>query len=324
MSGRKKGQGKGLEESMLAAAKAGWSGVLDGASEAEVQAVRDKYPEIFKVQLKPFARPHLQRLKPFDRSDGLPGAVRQTRLSGDAPARTPVDATVCEGVDAPGESSDDLEDQVLRYGISTAAAASRDNREREWFTERYAVREGIIRDILMRLQLSRPKLDVFADESNRRMERWYGPGGEVEDAFSVSWHHVHVGGLMWMNPPYSALEKTIKKVIEDGAEAIMVLPDWRSTQWWKDIQKYVRRRYWYPPGVKVFELSDSDFNAGTRWGVWAYYVKGHCPREVNDEEFIVPDKEYIAGELEGTHQKTSSRRRRQQRKAAAKYWQGWE
>ena len=123
-----------------------------------------------------------------------------------------------------------------------------------------------------------------------------------------------------MNPPYSRLDDTMEKVIQDGAEAIMVLPDWRSTSWWEDIQPYVLRRYWYPPGKKIFELEGSSFDEGTRWGVWAYYVNVEAAQQKQDEDWLEPDKVYTAEVLEGTHQKTRSSRRRQQRKAAARYW----
>jgi hypothetical protein len=98
-------------------------------------------------------------------------------------------------------------------------------------TERYAVRQGILNDILMRLRLPMPDLDVFADGQNARMAWCDGSDGEVADAFEAHWG---LGsGLLWMNPPYSALEMAVQKVISDGAEAIMVLQDWRSTRWWK-------------------------------------------------------------------------------------------
>ena len=74
----------------------------------------------------------------------------------------------------------------------------------------------------------------------------------------------------------------------------------------------------------MFELSDSEFKARTRWGVWAYYVQGQSPRteeEEEKEEFIDPNKEYGPEELEGTRQKTRSSRRRQQRKAESRWWQ---
>lgn len=44
-------------------------------------------------------------------------------------------------------------------------------------------------------------LDAAANESNHKVDRWFGPGGEHEDALEegLSW----VPGNVWLNPPYS-------------------------------------------------------------------------------------------------------------------------
>jgi hypothetical protein len=49
----------------------------------------------------------------------------------------------------------------------------------------------------------------------------------------------------------------------------MVLPDWRSEDWWQRIQQYVVKKYYYRQGTKVFELPGKEVQ-GTPWGVWAY------------------------------------------------------
>ena len=288
-----KGKGKGLEQLMLEAARHGWSGVPVWASDKEVEEVKKKHPLIFHDPER-----DCQRLIAFNRT-----------------VRLQQDASVPEDNDA--HSSDyDEEDCVLQHGVSTVAAAGK---ARHWVSERYAVRNGIINDILMRLQLPRPEVDVFADKKNKKMARWFGPGGEVEDAFEVDWSQQ---GLMWMNPPYSELGKTVRKIIKEKGSAIMVLPDWRSRTWWKDIQRFVVRRYWYPPGTKIFELEGSDFDAGTKWGVWAYYVDCKEEHAGEDDDFIQPGKVYRCEVLDGTHQDTTSSRRRRRRKAVQKYWQG--
>lgn len=46
-------------------------------------------------------------------------------------------------------------------------------------------------------------LDAAANEINHKCERWFGPGGEFEDALAneAEWP-VHEGNI-WLNPPYS-------------------------------------------------------------------------------------------------------------------------
>ena len=44
-------------------------------------------------------------------------------------------------------------------------------------------------------------LDAAANESNHKCERWFGPGGDVENALTAEWPLEH--GNIWLNPPYS-------------------------------------------------------------------------------------------------------------------------
>ena len=44
-------------------------------------------------------------------------------------------------------------------------------------------------------------IDAAANQRNHKVDRWYGPGGEVEDALSVMWPRDE--GNIWLNPPYS-------------------------------------------------------------------------------------------------------------------------
>ena len=90
----------------------------------------------------------------------------------------------------------------------------------------------------------------------------------MEDSFAVDWGKET---FMWMNPPYSRLDETINKAVDEKIRAIMILPDWRSENWWKKIQPFVVKRYYYAKGSLVFELPNQDV-AGTPWGVWAYKV----------------------------------------------------
>jgi len=46
----------------------------------------------------------------------------------------------------------------------------------------------------------KPTLDAFADEGTRVLERWWGKGGEKENAWKESWDSSK-HGCLWMNPP---------------------------------------------------------------------------------------------------------------------------
>ena len=58
-----------------------------------------------------------------------------------------------------------------------------------------------------------------------------------------------------MNPPYSMLDKVVHKPPEDGASAILVVPDWPHRLWWRRLQGVVTTALFFPRGHRVFELS---------------------------------------------------------------------
>ena len=62
-------------------------------------------------------------------------------------------------------------------------------------------------------------LDLAANETNHKVDRWLGPGGEHEDALAVSWTDYLTQGNLWLNPPYSrALQPLfIQKAAEEVA-----------------------------------------------------------------------------------------------------------
>ena len=86
--------------------------------------------------------------------------------------------------------------------------------------EDYAVWREVFEDILLGLGVPDLPVDAFATETNHLCSVWWGPGGEHEDAFAQSWK----GQFLWMNPPYSMLDKVVHKLAEDGASAILVCP----------------------------------------------------------------------------------------------------
>lgn len=64
-------------------------------------------------------------------------------------------------------------------------------------------------------------LDLAADEINHKCPRWYGPGGEVEDALMVDWRPLLHEGNLWLNPPYSRkLQKLFITKAKNAASAV--------------------------------------------------------------------------------------------------------
>ena len=203
---------------------------------------------------------------------------------------------------------------LLKQGVSVISVPERQESPEKWVTEKYAVRQGIVNDIKMRLKVQ-PQVDGFAEESNHRFEEWWGPGSrsEVEDAFKTSWAG---GRLLWLNPPFSVLDQVVKKVRDDAAKVVLICPDWRTRWFWKALQKHVVRRHYYPAGTWVFELPAKTVPA-VKWGVWAYYLDGAVDNGA-DEELFEAGREYAGAELDGTMQNTKSRRRRKRARGPKK------
>ena len=128
-----------------------------------------------------------------------------------------------------------------------------------WDTERYKVRDEIYLDILYRLGVGHPEIDAFADDDGMYvLERFWGKGGEAEDAFKQDWRQ----HFLWINAPFFKMPEVVDKVIEDRAEAIMLVPDWRKQNWLKRLMRFVKNRHYYAEGMRIFDKTWS-----TRWGV---------------------------------------------------------
>ena len=150
--------------------------------------------------------------------------------------------------------------------------STRKKRSDYWDTERYQVLPEMVEKILTQLEVT-PTLDAFADPETHILPRWWGEGGECLDAFQTSWLQ-EVVGCLWANPPFSVLKNVVQKIVQDGAQMVLICPDWRYLKWWKQVQGLVVKEFFIPKGTKVFRSPDKENLRSTRWGVWAYLVDG--------------------------------------------------
>lgn len=87
--------------------------------------------------------------------------------------------------------------------------------------------------------------------------RYYGPGGERDDALTGVWE---VRGPVWLNPPYSAVgpfvQMAVRSVLADACPRVDLLVAVRSdTAWWQDAFEYFsevrllrgRVKFWLEP-----------------------------------------------------------------------------
>jgi len=70
-------------------------------------------------------------------------------------------------------------------------------------------------------------IDAAANASNHLLPRWYGPGGEREDALAQPWEPMQ---RYWVNPPYARgvqyrfVQHAIASAVGDGSLVVLLLP----------------------------------------------------------------------------------------------------
>ena len=77
-----------------------------------------------------------------------------------------------------------------------------------------------------------PVLDIFASTLNHQVPKYFSwtldPQAVGMDAFSVNWNK----GLLYMFPPFSLIQKFLRKIIEDKATVLSITPVWQSRPWY--------------------------------------------------------------------------------------------
>mmetsp|Transcript_10090 Transcript_10090/g.40913 ORF Transcript_10090/g.40913 Transcript_10090/m.40913 type:complete len:468 (+) Transcript_10090:716-2119(+) len=75
-------------------------------------------------------------------------------------------------------------------------------------------------------------VDRFAGHQSallaRFNSRWWCPGAEAVDTFSVSW----AGANNWLHPPNALITRVVAKLHGDQARGTLVVPRWTAAPWW--------------------------------------------------------------------------------------------
>ena len=75
-----------------------------------------------------------------------------------------------------------------------------------------------------------PTVDAFSEEATSRFSRWWGPRSpEAKDAFAQPWG----GEVLWANPPFSAYNAILYKLVADGGHAVLIVPEWKTQDFLK-------------------------------------------------------------------------------------------
>ena len=77
-----------------------------------------------------------------------------------------------------------------------------------------------------------PNVDLFASRINYKCEKYVSylpdPGAYAVNAFHISWE----GMCFYAFPPFCIIQKVLKKIREDKATGLIVVPYWPTQPWW--------------------------------------------------------------------------------------------
>ena len=97
-------------------------------------------------------------------------------------------------------------------------------------------------------------VDRMATRANRRLQRYNSvssvdPEAESFSAFAVDWSEVDIS---YCFPPFALIPRVLQHIRECRAKAVVVVPDWPSQAWWRDLVS-MSVAWWYFPEREVFE-----------------------------------------------------------------------
>ena len=98
------------------------------------------------------------------------------------------------------------------------------------------------------LGLPPPNFEAFASNLNHRLERWCSrwvePGAAAVDFFT---YHGRPGDILWANPPFGLLLKTLLQITVLEMPAYLVIPHWSEQPWWQPAWMYAQSYLRLPP-----------------------------------------------------------------------------
>lgn len=92
----------------------------------------------------------------------------------------------------------------------------------------------------MRLGVSDPQEDVVAHART---------DSDIDRVLQQDWQG---RGLLWCNPPLKFLAQVIDNVVEQGVEAIIIVPHWTRQRFFEMAVKYTQRTHYYNKATLIF------------------------------------------------------------------------
>ena len=113
-----------------------------------------------------------------------------------------------------------------------------------------------------------PTVDAFASRQNQRFPRFWD---SKQNAFSKDWS---LEDLLWINPPFDKIKEVVHKLEADEATAIVVVPEWKDTTWWRKLQRLVVDSFLFNKEEPIFLREGVVLMKPPSWRTWAFLVHG--------------------------------------------------
>ena len=137
----------------------------------------------------------------------------------------------------------------------------------------YKVHPKIRTELLQKLGVDRDhiKIDVFASPADAQEKLFMS---EQNSAWCYDWHKLSAnGGILWANPPFNELRKTVVKACLEPCRMVLVAPAWKKGDWKEILAKITVKQEFFEPHQPIFERNkDHGLLAGRHWGVHIYFL----------------------------------------------------
>ena len=141
-----------------------------------------------------------------------------------------------------------------------------------FLTEEYAIKFSFLSEISEKFGINIEDYhEGFASQTNHRLGTFWT---KQDNSFSKSWQ----GLRLYLNPPFSLMDKVSTKLIADVVEeTVIVYPCWKSAPWYTVLEHFRVKTLLYARGTRFFEYVD-EFNGevrepgGIQWDVMVSLV----------------------------------------------------
>jgi hypothetical protein len=128
-----------------------------------------------------------------------------------------------------------------RIGMADSGSRIRDSDD--WSLDQFSFNQ-------LNIQFGPFSLDVFADSSNAKTQRFFSdfrcPDTLGIDAFAHSWENENV----WICPPVSKILQAIRKIQISKVKGLLIVPNWKSADFYPFLFPRLGKQYWFVKQIK--------------------------------------------------------------------------